>query len=255
MNEIFHYTSFETFKKIIESGSIRFNSLKNVDDAEEGFLLDTGSQAPYTFVSCWTKSSAESIPLWSMYVDSPFALRIGVSPEFISPVFFKKHFLSNHKNRNAYVCLIHRGGVRGKEFLSEIEYKDQPLVQMYKNLRGFVTDDYIEKYGLTKSKYWEFQDEVRYIVQAAPLSSIKPRPNASLYTFFQEAIINCRKTDINHIDIEYLPEHMRNANIMLGPSTSSKDEEELRSYLSENLPSFRGNISRSEVVIRPKERI
>lgn len=255
MIEIFHYTSFETFKKIIESGALRFNSLKNVDDAEEGFLLDTDSQAPCTFVSCWTKNPVENIPLWSMYVDSPFALRIGVSPEFVLPLFFKKNFLSNHKSRNAYVCLIHRGGRRGTEFLSEIEYEDQPLLQMNKNVRGFVTDEYIEKYGLTKSKLWEFQDEVRYIVQAVPLSSIKSRQDASLYTLFQEAIINCRTTDIDYIDIEYQPEHMENANIMLGPSTSSKDEEELRLYLSENLPNFKGNISRSGAHIRPKKQI
>ncbi|MGX2952738.1 hypothetical protein ACWAU3_06615 [Shewanella sp. JL219SE-S6] len=157
MEKIYHYTSFETFKKIIEFGTIRLSSLANVDDAEEGLLLDMPSQAPYTFASCWTKDAEESVPLWKMYVESPFAVRIGVSPDILVPKFSEKYFISNQKKKDAYVFLMHRGGSRGMEFLSDVIYKDNPRLKMLNNLRGLFDTDYISHYGLTKSLYWAFQ--------------------------------------------------------------------------------------------------
>lgn len=252
MEKIFHYTSFDTFKKIIESGTVRFNSLTNVDDAEEGYLQDTQSQAPYTFVSCWTKSDTESIPLWKMYVDSPFAIRIGISPDFLKPELFKRHFIANTTNRNAYVFLIRRGGDRGAEFLSKVEYKDQPRLQMFENYRGILTKDYIESYGLTKSTFWQFQEEVRFIVQAVPVSRIRPRPNTPIYTICQDSIINNDHTDIKFIDIQYDMELMLTAEIMLGPSTTKEHINEIEEYINNNLPRFKGTLSRSQVYIRSK---
>lgn len=250
MEKIYHYTSFETFKKIIETRSFRFNSLANVDDAQEGVLLDCTSQAPYTYVSCWTKDESENIPLWQMYVKSPFAVRIGVCPSILKPQFFKKHFISNHNNRNAYVFLIHRGDERGSEFLSDITYKEQPCIQMFKNLYGMVTEDYAQIYGLSKSKHWEFQKEVRFIIQAAPLSQIKPRSDVSLITSCKEVIINNDPTDIKYIDMFYELSAMLTGEIMLGPSTTKENEQELRDYLKDKLPDFSGAICRSNVYIR-----
>ncbi|MCS6177761.1 hypothetical protein [Shewanella baltica] len=250
MDKIYHYTSFETFKKIIEFGAIRLSSLANVDDEEEGFLLDMPSQAPYTFVSCWTKDAKESVPLWKMYVDSPFAIRIGVSPDILVPIFSKKYFISNQGNKDAYVFLMQRGGSRGMEFLSDVIYKDNPRLQMLQDLRGIFDTSYISSYGLTKSLHWKFQDEIRFIVQAVPKLQVKKRTDAILYTCCQEVMDNACPTDIAFIDMKYDITKMLTAEIMLGPSTIEKDEKELKSFLDEKLPSFSGKISRSEVFIR-----
>ncbi|WP_018919012.1 hypothetical protein [Vreelandella zhanjiangensis] len=250
MEKIYHYTSFETFKKIIEFGTIRLNSLANVDDAEEGLLLDMPSQAPYTFASCWTKDAKENVPLWKMYVDSPFAVRIGVSPDILVPKFSEKHFISNQKNKDSYVFLMHRGGLRGMEFLSDVIYTDKPRLKMLKNLLGIFDTDYLSHYGLTKSLHWEFQKEIRFIVQAVPKSQVRKRPDALLYTCCQEVMDNADPTDIDFIDMEYEVNKMLTAEIMLGPSTLEEDEKELKSFLAEKLPRFSGEISRSEVYIR-----
>ncbi|WP_153575779.1 hypothetical protein [Pseudomonas aeruginosa] len=252
MQKIYHYTSFETFKKIIETGTIRLNSLANVDDAEEGFLIDTTSQAPYTFASCWTRDAKESVPLWTMYVDSPFAVRIGVSTDILAPKFSNKYFVSNQKNNDAYVFLMHRGGSRGMEFLSDVIYKDEPRLRMLKNLRGVFDVDYISSYGLTKSLHWEFQQEIRFIVQAVPKSQVITRRDALLYTCCQEVMDNNLPTDIKFIDMEYNIAEMLTAEIMLGPSTLEEDAKEIEKFLDEKLPNFSGKISRSEVFIRRK---
>lgn len=252
MEKIYHYTSFETFKKIIEFGTFRLGSLASVDDAEEGFLLDTASQAPYTFASCWTKDSKENIPLWKMYVDSDFAVRIGVSRDFLAPKLVDKYFIANQKNKDAYVFLMHRGGSRGMEFLSDVIYTDQPRLRMVQNLRGFFDETYISSYGLTKSLSWKFQQEIRFIVQAVPKSQVLRRRDALLYTCCQEVMDNALPTNINFIDMEYDVSKMQTAEIMLGPSTSEDDEKELKKFLGENMPNFSGEISRSKVYIRPK---
>ena len=227
--------------------------MANVDDAEEGVLQDAASQASYTYVTCWTKSGSEIIPLWQNCVDSPFAVRIGVYSNILKPQFFKKHFISNHNNRNAYVFLFQRGAKRGSEFLSDVVYIAQPNIRMLRNFRGMPTEDYIKNYGLTKNPHWAFQDEVRFIIQAVPISRIQPRPDASLFTLCQEAIINNDSTDISNIDMRYELDVMLKADLMLGPSTTEENEQELRLYLKEVLPDFSGEICKSASHIRFKQ--
>lgn len=248
MRTIYHYTSFETFQKIVETGTIRLNSLQNVDDAEEGFLLDSQSQAAYTFVSCWTKQEKESIPLWKMYVKSQFSIRIGVSSDFLKPIIFKRYFISNHTNRNAYIFLFIRGD--SLEFLSDVIYEEQPKIRMLKNMRGMFSHDYVERYGLTKSTHWSFQEEIRFIVKAVPISQIKRRYGSSLYIACHESIINNAPTDIKFIDMNYDKKYLLSADIMLGPSTTNNDKHALAMYLKEKIPEFNGTISRSGVFIR-----
>jgi len=66
--EIHHYTSIENLALILKNKTIRFTRLDKVDDSEEAGLSCKNIQLSYyTFVSCWTDSEEESIPLWKMY--------------------------------------------------------------------------------------------------------------------------------------------------------------------------------------------
>lgn len=64
---LYHYTSVDTFALILKNRTIRFNRLDKVNDAEEAMAEDLPRANTTQFVSCWTTSSAESIPLWNMY--------------------------------------------------------------------------------------------------------------------------------------------------------------------------------------------
>jgi hypothetical protein len=64
---LFHYTSIEGLAHILSSRKIRFSRLDFLDDMEEGGSKDPVDWRKYFFVSCWTSTSEESIPLWSMY--------------------------------------------------------------------------------------------------------------------------------------------------------------------------------------------
>ena len=61
---IYHYTSVDTLEKILQTKTIRFNRLDCVDDVMEYTVSEF---AKYMFISCWTESKEENIPLWKMY--------------------------------------------------------------------------------------------------------------------------------------------------------------------------------------------
>lgn len=66
LNRIYHYTSVDTLEKILQTKAIRFNRLDCVDDVQE---CSVSSYAKYVFISCWTESEEENIPLWKMYTN------------------------------------------------------------------------------------------------------------------------------------------------------------------------------------------
>lgn len=76
VNYLYHYTSVETLVLILKNKTIRFSNLASVDDIEEQGTEDFGDFGRYCFVSCWTKDSEESIPLWNMYTPDMTGVRI-----------------------------------------------------------------------------------------------------------------------------------------------------------------------------------
>jgi hypothetical protein len=244
---IFHYTSFETLQKIVENKTIRLNCLRNVDDDEEATTTDFGPQKDYFFVSCWTKNSVESIPMWTMYVESDFAVRIELPKQFLVLDLNKKGQVTNHLNPDAVCYPIHRGTGRGSEFLSEVVYREEPKSTVTRSLRGIFNDDYIKNIGLLKRNGWQFQEEVRFILQAVPQKYIRTvRRECSEYQAFAEVIINNDASDIEYIDLPFDEDWLSDTNLMLGPSTTPDHEIELRKYVNRMVPGYRGEITRSK---------
>ncbi|WP_159876107.1 hypothetical protein [Aquitalea denitrificans] len=251
MKRICHYTSFETLKLIIENKTIRFNSLKNVDDAEEGFTTDFGYLSPYFFASCWTYDCDEKLPLWAMYVKDRFAVRIEVDSDILKLSTNKYHQITNHVNGKSACYPIFRGG-GNPVFLSRVDYRTEPLLSMTKNVRGMFSDDFIESFGTTKRSVWDFQNECRFLIQATPIAYANRRPSETPYTNHLESIWNKMKTDIENIDMLYDVNKLRTANFMLGPSTTPDDFEILKNYILAQVPEFNGEFTRSAALIRRK---
>lgn len=251
MKRICHYTSFETLKLIIENKTIRFNSLKNVDDAEEGFTTDFGYLAPYFFASCWTYDCDENLPLWEMYVKDRFAVRIEVDSDILKLSTNKYHQITNHVNGKSACYPIFRGG-GNPVFLSRVDYRTEPLLSMTKNVRGMFSNDFVESFGTTKRSIWDFQNECRFLIQATPIAYTNRRPSETPYTNHLESIWNKMKTDIENIDMLYDVNKLRTANFMLGPSTTPDDFEILKNYILAQVPEFNGKFTRSAARIRRK---
>ena len=90
--EIHHYTSIENLALILKNKTIRFTRLDKVDDSEEAGLSCKNIQLSYyTFVSCWTDSEEESIPLWKMYAGKEMhGIRISLEEGFMELMYIRR---------------------------------------------------------------------------------------------------------------------------------------------------------------------
>lgn len=248
MSKIYHYTSFDTFKKIVENKTIRFNSLKNVDDPYEAITSDFGSLQPYYFVSCWSKNE-NNIPLWEMYTkqksDSDFGIRFGVNSNFLKELEFNEdNKVINHDSSIVCYPMVRKDGEIS--LLREVEYRDEPNVAVTTNSRGYFSDDFIENFGLVKIKEWKFQEEIRFILKALPKSVVKE----DSYISFKEKILNNPETLISHIDICFDAHWLKEFDIMLSPRADAEHKKILEDYITINIPSLCGDITENKVKIR-----
>jgi hypothetical protein len=246
MNKIYHYTSFETFQKIVENKTIRFNSLKNVDDIHEAITLDFGSLQSYYFVSCWSKNE-NNIPLWEMYTksdsekpDSNFGIRFGVNSDFLELKFNNEEMQVINQNNSDIVCYPI------KTLASEVIYEDDLSMQITMNPRGYISSDFREKFALLKRTEWYFQEEIRFILQALPKRVVKK----DCFLSFMEGILNNIQTDVECIDICFDAHWLEEFDIMLSPRANSEHKEVLDNYIKTNIPNFHGNITENKVKIR-----
>jgi len=116
--KIYHYTSLENLVLILKNKTIRFNRLDRMDDnCERNFYCLGLNWSPYTYVSCWTESEEENIPLWHMYAKGGIGIRIGLDKECIDwekvliKCFLRTEQMSEpptmDRNRMVCMCCIH----------------------------------------------------------------------------------------------------------------------------------------------------
>ncbi len=90
---LYHYTSINTLALILRNKKIRFNRLDRVDDLLEADTSDLGDLGRLFFVSCWSSSDEENIPLWSMYTPNMAGVRIKLPVKM-----FKKFIIEPQSN-------------------------------------------------------------------------------------------------------------------------------------------------------------
>ena len=195
---IYHYTNIETLALILKNKTIRFNRLDNVDDLEEGKLESNGILfSKYTFVSCWTENSEESIPLWRLYTKGNNGVRIS----FEKDGMFRKYELSS-KNKYGIVAIPEHKMIYDfppEEIFEQKDYSvpSYPLnydstipggfyrkIQYIENIGKIASKaltSVVDKAGNTmgtvffndalgtyKHKRWEFEEETRFVLNLLP---------------------------------------------------------------------------------------
>jgi hypothetical protein len=73
---LYHYTSINNLSLILKNRTMKFSCLEQLNDLTEGLTSDVGQFGKYVFVSCWTETSEENIPLWNMYTPNMSGVRI-----------------------------------------------------------------------------------------------------------------------------------------------------------------------------------
>lgn len=192
---IYHYTNIRSLALILESKKIRFTRLDGVDDLRESQTVSGIEFGKYFFVSCWTKSSKEHIPLWNMYTPNMKGVRIGLpdmpfrmSPlkappswnvkqngVILSPISFDEMF------RDTY-CIL-PVFLTPEMFAGPVSYVPDMSIAYRDNVKLSFTPGSTQahlKIGnmpalpRTKDDDWAFQKEYRFVLLITPSIPVPP---------------------------------------------------------------------------------
>ena len=239
--KIYQYTNIEALAYILKNRTIRFNRLDRVDDVEEGNAESKGVQfCKYVFVSCWTESEEENIPLWKMYGGDEGGVRIGLEKKM-----FKEYPISNMelgwgKAQGYIVSKIPPQDLNKPNyfFLPIMDYdndlfyrhiryvedvysytKDAFKITNVKGDRGNVQIDY-KPFGYYKHKRWEFQNESRFVLYAFPYNPLIEGANPEISTIATQSYLQNKPLPFDDYYMHLKDEVIQDIEITLSPSAT-----------------------------------
>jgi hypothetical protein len=261
-----HYTTIETLNLILANKTIRLNRLDRVDDIQEAEAFKKLNIAKCYFVSSWTHSEKESIPMWSMYTNNrgvmislprqmflnkivkipeQYAQHIRVYGEPRSIIPFEAMF-----NNNYFVLPIFQ---KHDNFCLDVQYIKNLDVDKIKNesiIINTVPDDNQPKIQIkdtprlaaVKSDDWEFQKETRFILLILPGIKVPPEgPLSEQYGIdLTSQLINSLTTGfeppLDFYDLNLDPNILSKIKVTLGPMCTSEEERRVRAILRQYCP-------------------
>jgi len=237
MNDyIYHYTSIETLALILKNKSIRFNSLKNVDDINETEFSDENdiNFSSHVFISCWTNKEIENLAFWNMYTPNMKGVRIKLPKDIFEKYSFITTNIEGMQN-NTFI----NGFLISKEECFNENYWIIPFTDDFYSIK--YTDDHsllkpsiykkfgdqfnvkLGEIGKYKSKIWEFQSEVRFRLFIFPCKDLKGNTINPLIDF--ERIMHDNiPPPIENYFINIKNEIFQKMEITLGPKCSLSEE-------------------------------
>jgi hypothetical protein len=248
-----HYTTIDTLALILKNRTIRFNRLDYVDDVGESHKYGEYNLSRYLFVSCWTNTDEENIPLWHMYSKGMTGIRLSLPIDPFDYQPLKPHpvlggqvtgqllsFLPIEEIfTNEYIinatCMFNK-----KTLIRQVEYVDENKLAEIRKQAVQITVDangnaWTQIAGPTelagyKSKKWEFQAEVRYVIMAMPSPPISPGedPASNLANNFSPFLIKSIQDGTgpnkDFFDISISPSAIDNIKITLAPLSTEADQ-------------------------------
>lgn len=246
---IHHYTSINTLALILKHKTIRFNRLDKVDDISEAQAYGNYDLAKYLFVTCWTDSELESIPLWHMYTNEMAGVRISLQRalfnyrplqpnpkwrmitegEILSPIPLERLFTNEY--------LILPSFLARDQFESKVQYVDDVQeiyraavdLQLLAGGRAKLKIERTKDLAVFKNKVWAFQQELRFvllILPAIPIPEQGPADGnytAELSNHVLNSILNGIGSNIRYFDVDIDPEVLDNMVVTLGPLCTEGD--------------------------------
>lgn len=253
--KLYHYTTIDSLAHILKSRSIKFNRLDQLDDLTESEEFGSFNPLKYTFSSSFTWDSRENIALWKMYAN----METGVRLEFDSTNIFTPkytdlppHSLSGDSIPKSILTSVKSTDIVNHDFLlifwlstdeknlgagvhlKEVEYTDH-IKDIYKSLLKFDPVKHslecdVWKFGFYKSKYWEFQKEVRLLIYTLP--------NCHSKNDFDRLLYNERQLETTSIFVPLSNFALENLQIVLSPKATDASR-----IIVESLTSNLSNIS------------
>lgn len=237
---IHHYTDINTLALILKGKKIKFNRLDRVDDLEEGQIMSDGIKiGKYMFVSCWTETDEESIPLWKMYSNGENGVRISLEQDMFLDYIIEKFPFGNSisigsivtkipetefVNRDYFVVPVF--GLDSDMFYRKIEYvadikeKTVSIVKrtMADDIHASITIEFSE-IGKYKNKRWEFQEESRFAVVIIPYNPLFDSNPSVKYDKSLFTLYNNQELPFDSYFLKLKPEVLNSMTVTLSPSS------------------------------------
>lgn len=229
---LYHYTTVETLALILENRTIRFSSLKNLDDAQEEFVSDSYDFGKFVYVSSWTADEKEKIPMWNMYsrMDCGVRIKLPKNP-FKEYEYPKDHIIyeigQKGKKIVDYNMLYNEKYHIENDGIDEILYEVKYIDSKEKLEPTIINDEHqnirfcLDKLGRYKNTYWRFQDEWRYILRFIPIGYSEIEKNINI---FGDIVIKRFKSYSDKMpafyDLRIKDEFFENMEIVLSPKIS-----------------------------------
>lgn len=244
---LYHYTSLSSLGLILKNKTLRFNSLKNMDDLEEFKANDLKEYGKYCFISSWTDIAEEKLSLWSMYTGNMTGVRIKLHKLPFETYTYriknnqidiemKDGFLPQHffDFENPIPSVFKTEG-----FILRVEYtEDESLI--YPNLLEYnsatnETKLKLPLLGKYKRKEWYFQDEVRYKITYFPFT-IHDKDNMDI---IKQNIVRQKSLPFKDRYLNIKHEFLNEIEIIKGPKMSFGDSEILDLLVEKYCPTAR----------------
>ncbi|WP_155952078.1 DUF2971 domain-containing protein [Pseudoxanthomonas suwonensis] len=169
---IHHYTSIGALAAILRHKTIRFGRLDTLDDTQEAQSIGGFDFGKMLFASCWVEKPEEDIAQWAMYGDAMKGVRISLprQPFALVPRLASLHSMQDIRGQG-YILLPDLID-NENDFLSRVNYVDDVAAEYASRVEilgnGFRINGRATAIATFKNKYWSFQQEVRFILQASP---------------------------------------------------------------------------------------
>lgn len=240
---IYHYTSIDILALILKHRKLRFNRIDKVDDMRECFEIKPFKFYNYLFVSSWTHSPEESIPLWNLYGKQNRGIRIKMPvnmflyreifvPEKHSNIVNKQ---GNYQSLFSYQelfennCHIVPTYTNKDQFSGRVIYTDN-ITREYQGVVQTNGNEHIVKtqnLGFYKHIDWAFQNEYRFVLFILPSPPLIRNGQLQANMFPQAVKTAIEKGDKLEFDDYYLnlsPEVLNNIEVTLGPHCNEGDK-------------------------------
>lgn len=225
---LYHYTNIESLALILKNRTILFNNLLDLDDLEEGYTVDYQDAGKYYFVSCWTHSDEDNIPMWQMYSDKLRGVRIKMpSNQFGVIPKFRDEYISSFDYKDSQTIECEKFIV-ALNFLFEDTRLDVQYTDNENDLRRILLpvdnkprSQTVNALGYKKRSCWGFQKESRYIIQILPKLSTWGDEDNSFSDAWRELYKRDDIIDFKQLFLTIDDFAFENMEIMLGPGVTS----------------------------------
>lgn len=255
MEYIHHYTTLQNLALILSSGKLRFTRFDLLDDKEEVSVIpeEVAFIRTWCFVSSWTDSEKESVPLWKMYSSIYDGVRISMPVDMFNkyniPFFSKEtHFGGGILNSPLTKDEIFYNGkylvtnkfVKEKcDFYKTVECRDD-VAELYKSFFKYdgktLVASNLWDWGKYKYSHWDFLKEVRFVILTKPLPPLNhPKINNNYdnqYKYIDYAY-NQPNSD-RYIDVSLSKDALTNIKITMAPCISDANRILLRALVRDN---------------------